>query len=250
MTDPRQDLWEKNALWWQENFTQGVDPEYEEQIIPLLGRHLDQAHKVLDIGTGDGQLTRVIKSYQSSNYNPQNLIIGIDPTDTLLKRASSLDNKINYVRGLAELLPFVDASFDTAIACLVFEHIDYFEEAILEISRVLEPGGSFLFFLNHPIMQSPGSGWIEDHILQENYFRIGPYLESSSIVEEVDKGIFIPFIHRPISLYVNALINSNLRIDSMQEPPPPVGFINKAFEYNNVDKIPRLLFIKATKLKI
>ena len=34
MTDPS--LWERGARWWQEEFTDGADPEYEEQILPLV----------------------------------------------------------------------------------------------------------------------------------------------------------------------------------------------------------------------
>ena len=29
------DAWERHADWWQESFTNGADPEYEEQILPL-----------------------------------------------------------------------------------------------------------------------------------------------------------------------------------------------------------------------
>ena len=43
-------------------------------------------------------------------------------------------------------------------------------------ARVLQPGGRFLCFLNHPLLQAPGSGWIDDHILEEQYWRVGPYL--------------------------------------------------------------------------
>ena len=28
-------LWETHADWWQHGFTDGADPEYEEQILPL-----------------------------------------------------------------------------------------------------------------------------------------------------------------------------------------------------------------------
>ena len=41
---------------------------------------------------------------------------------------------------------------------------------------MLEPGGRFLLFLNHPLLQTPDSGWIDDQILDEQYWRVGPYL--------------------------------------------------------------------------
>ena len=33
-------------------------------------------------------------------------------------------------------------------------------EAVAEVARVLADGGRFAFFLNHPLIQTPGSGWI------------------------------------------------------------------------------------------
>jgi cathepsin B len=32
--------WERNAAWWQGAFTEGADPEYEEQILPLVAERL------------------------------------------------------------------------------------------------------------------------------------------------------------------------------------------------------------------
>jgi len=34
------DLWETHADWWVSGFTGEVDPEYEEQILPLAAEHL------------------------------------------------------------------------------------------------------------------------------------------------------------------------------------------------------------------
>jgi excinuclease ABC subunit C len=53
-----------------------------------------------------------------------------------------------------------------------------------------EPGGRFLFFLNHPLLQTPNSGWIDDQVLDppEQYWRIGPYLVEDETIEEVEKG--------------------------------------------------------------
>ena len=117
-----------------------------------------------------------------------------------------------FARAGADALPFADASFDAVVACLVFEHIDDVDEAIAEVARVLAPGGRFCFFLNHPLLQTPDSGWIDDQILDppEQYWRIGPYLVEEETIEEVEKDVLIRFIHRPLSRYVNALADNGL----------------------------------------
>ncbi len=55
---------------------------------------------------------------------------------------------------------------------------------------MLAPGGRFVLFLNHPLLQTPGSGWIDDQILDppEQYWRIGPYLTEASTIEQVESG--------------------------------------------------------------
>ena len=121
------------------------------------------------------------------------------------------------------------------------------KSAIAEIARVVEPGGRFLLFLNHPLLQAPGSGWIDDHILDEQYWRIGPYLVEDHSMEEVAPGVVLPFIHRPLSAYVNALAEHGLVIERMEEPAPPPGFIVRAPEYASAATIPRLLYIRARR---
>ena len=53
------DLWEVNAAWWIKGFTDGADPEYEEQILPMAAREMAGAQSVLDVGCGDGQISRL-----------------------------------------------------------------------------------------------------------------------------------------------------------------------------------------------
>ena len=117
------------------------------------------------------------------------------------------------------------------------------------MARVLRPGGRFAFFLNHPLLQTPGSGWIDDQVLDppEQYWRIGPYLVEDESIEEVEKDVFIPFIHRPMSRYVNAMADAGLTLRRMLEPAPPPGFLARAREYEAAASIPRLLVLVAER---
>ena len=234
------DLWEDHAGWWQTAFTEGADAEYVEQIIPLAAEHLVGAADVLDVGTGEGQLARVAAGGASR-------VVGVDLSWGQLAEARSRAGGPLYMRAEAVALPFPEGAFDAVLACLVFEHIEGMDAAITEVGRVLGPGGRFLFFLNHPLLQVPGSGWIDDHILEEQYWRIGPYLVEDVSLEEVDKDVFLPFVHRPLSRYVNAMASAGLLITRMEEPPPPPGFLARAEEYSEASTIPRLLFLRAEK---
>ncbi len=236
------DLWEAHAGWWQAAFTEGADAEYVEQIVPLAAEHLAGATDVLDVGTGEGQLARVAAGAAGARR-----VVGVDPSWGQLAEAGRRAGGPLYMRAEAVALPFPDGAFDAVLACLVFEHIEGVDGAIAEVGRVLRPGGRFLFFLNHPLLQTPNSGWIDDHILEEQYWRIGPYLVEDVSLEEVDKDVFLPFVHRPLSRYVNAMAAAGLSITRMEEPAPPPGFLVRAEEYSAASTIPRLLFLRAEK---
>ncbi len=237
------DYWEEHAGWWQDGFTGGVDPEYEEQILPLAVEVLDGCERVLDIGCGEGQVARRLAGTGAST------VIGVDPSRAQLAEARRRGGGPFYARAAAESLPFPDGRFDAVVACLVFEHIRAVDAAIAEVARTLRPGGRFAFFLNHPLLQVPNSGWIDDQILDppEQYWRIGPYLVEDESIEQVAPGVFLPFVHRPLSRYVNALAGNGLVVTRMEEPAPPPGFLARAPEYEQAASIPRLLLLVTEK---
>lgn len=237
------ELWERHADWWQAQFTDGADAEYEEQILPLAAQLLSGGHRILDVGTGEGQIARLLRNGGARH------VIGIDPTASQVTEAVRRGGDVSYARANADDLPFRSGWFDAVVACLVFEHIENLDDAIAEVSRVLAPGGRFVFFLNHPLLQTPDSGWIDDHILDppEQYWRIGRYLVESTEVEEVQKGVFLPFVHRPLNRYVNALLDAGLSIERMLEPAPPPGFLARAEAYTDAATIPRLLVLVSRK---
>lgn len=230
--------------WWQREFTDGVDPEYTEQILPLVADGLRDRSRVLDLGTGEGQVARHLRAAGHQ-------VVGVDPVAAQLAVAArrSDGDGVGYARAVADRLPFADVSFDGVVACLVFEHIDAVDEAVAEVARVLRSGGRFLFLLNHPLLQTPGSGWIDDQILDppEQYWRIGPYLTEAVTTEEVHKGVFVRFVHRPLSRYLNTLAAAGLWLERMDEPAPPPGFLAKAPEYTDAATVPRLLALHLIK---
>lgn len=238
--------WEEHADWWRANFTEGRDPEYEEQLLPLLRELVAPTlgDRILDAGCGEGQVARLFAESGAGT-------IGCDLSEAQLAAASSFRGPERgvsplpplYVRGSLEALPVRGGVFDAAVAVLVLEHVAAVEEAIEELARVTRRGGRVVVVLNHPLFQTPDSGWIDDRILEESYWRVGPYLVEQATLEEVDRGVFLTFHHRPLSRYLNAFVDAGLAIERVLEPHPPPGFLALAPAYAQSSDIPRVLAV-------
>ncbi len=243
------DPWDAHAAWWQDEFTEGADPEYVEQILPLIASRLPAEGRVLDVGCGEGQVTRLAVEHglQAVGLDPAGA--QVDEAERRRLAAVSPGGGAAYARASLLDLPVADASVDFVVASLVFEHVADYRRGLAEVARVLAPGGRFLLLLNHPLLQTPDSGWIDDHVLDppEQYWRIGPYLSEVTNVEEVQPGIHITFHHRPLSGYLNSAIALGLGLDRMDEPAPPPGFVARAPEYADVVEIPRLMALQFTR---
>ena len=237
------EVWERHAGWWQQGFTRGADVEYEEQILPLAARHLAGADRVLDIGCGEGQVARLAIEGGATQ------VIGVDASAAQIREARRRGGGPVYVRAAAAALPVRSGWCDAAVACLVLEHLVDLEGALDEVARVVRPGGRFVIFVNHPLFQTPGSGWIDDRVVDppEQYWRVGPYLTEGATIEQVDTGVRLPFFHRPLSRYVNALAARGMFVTRMTEPMPPPRFLALAPQYEDAATIPRLLVLRAER---
>jgi ubiquinone/menaquinone biosynthesis C-methylase UbiE len=120
----------------------------------------DAGGEVLEVGGGTGA--------NLAHYGPgvESLTIS-EPDPAMLRR---LERRVQeeapqtkVVKAPAEDLPFADDSFDVAVSTLVLCGVDDQSRALLELRRVLRPGGR-LIFIEHVRSEEPGLARWQDRL--------------------------------------------------------------------------------------
>lgn len=108
----------------------------------VIATPVQSASLVLDAGCGDGVLSVLMALWQ-----PQQRIIAMDISEEAVKRAkeaaiaAGVADRLAFVVGDAELMPFKDNSIPAVVSCHVLEHLPDFDRGVQEIHRVLQENG-------------------------------------------------------------------------------------------------------------
>ncbi len=148
--------------------------KYRRKLISKASGH------VLEVGIGTGK---------NLPYYPVNMnVTGIDFSAGMLEKAEKRKRSlrmehVSLYKMDVEALPFAENSFDSVVSTFVFCTVPYPEKGLMEIYRVLKPGGRALF-LEH--MKS-GSRTINVFLNAMNLF--SSPLTGTSMIRETEKSI-------------------------------------------------------------
>lgn len=99
--------------------------------------------RVIEVGAGNGS---------NFEYYPTEVteVVAVEPEPYMRKRAerasASASVPVTLVDGLADDLPFDDASFDAAVSALVLCSVPDPARALAQLYRVVRPGGELRFY--------------------------------------------------------------------------------------------------------
>lgn len=203
------DAWEARArewiAWVRKPGHDSYDRYHRDQFLPLLP---PPGRRTLDVGCGEGRLTRHLASLGHR-------IVGIDASPTLIEAARASAPEMELHVASASALPFDDACFDQVVSFMCLHDVDDLEGAAREIGRVLAPDGTACIAVVHPLNSA---GRFEKN---GRFVIRGSYLASFRYSDEVKRdGLTMTFEsqHRPISAYVDALAAAGLVVDALREP--------------------------------
>jgi ubiquinone/menaquinone biosynthesis C-methylase UbiE len=104
-----------------------------DEVIAQLRDH--QSRRIADIACGTGILSDRIER----ELHPD-AIYGVDMSDGMLNQARARSNRVQWLRGPAEQLPFDDGALDAVVTTSAFHFFDQ-PAALREFRRVLASGG-------------------------------------------------------------------------------------------------------------
>jgi ubiquinone/menaquinone biosynthesis C-methylase UbiE len=97
---------------------------------------------ILDLGCGTGRLL-----HRLATQFPTLQGTGLDLSTEMLRQAQQRNQhgtRLTYRQGNAESMPFAEGEFDAVFNTISFLHYPNPQQVVLEVNRVLRPGGRFL----------------------------------------------------------------------------------------------------------
>jgi ubiquinone/menaquinone biosynthesis C-methylase UbiE len=174
-----------------ESERRGTAQQRDRALAGLSGR-------VIEVGAGNGMNFRHYPGTVAE-------VLAVEPDDHLRRLAEQAAEQapvpVRVVAGHATALPVEDGGFDAALASLVLCSVPDPEAALVEMRRVLKPGGELRFF-EHVRSEHPAFGFLED-MITPLWSRVGGgchpnrdttmAIESAGFsIEEIDRFYYAP----------------------------------------------------------
>ncbi|WP_245587762.1 class I SAM-dependent methyltransferase [Desulfovibrio inopinatus] len=140
------DEWKDQSLWKTaaEGYDEWIASDFQDQYEVnwnILTKYMDPTLRVLDVGCGPGSLS--IRLSEKCHE-----VWGVDVTPEMIEIAEKKlvcdPTNVCFQQADACELPFDDYSFDTVMSVNALQTMDQPEIALMEMNRVLKPGGELL----------------------------------------------------------------------------------------------------------
>ena len=201
-----------------------------------------EGRRVLDIGCSEGRFCRLLAGQDAD-------VTGIDLTEGLVERARALSegNGTYLICNAHDVAAVVDGSFDLAVSYIVMVDLLDYRKAIRSAFRVLKPGGRFIVCNIHPMRMAVTNGWIRQgnrklHYAVDDYTKEGPRLEEISWT-----GGAFTSMHRTLSSYITAFLDSGFVIEGLMEPTPSAAQLEAHPTFDDEYRVPNFILYDLRK---
>lgn len=239
MTQQDIDHWTRVAddwITWARSPDHDAFWAYRSSLLDFIGQGTGRA---LDVGCGEGRISRAVKE---CGYH----VTAADPVQRFIDAAEEENSADAYVKSPAAKMPFDTGAFDLVVAYNVLMDVEDVPAVVAEMGRVLAPGGTMVVSIVHPFIDSgrfAGEEMDAPLILEGDYFGRKRFSEDFT-----SNGLTMHFAgwSQPLQSYAAALEAAGLAITSLREPKPEEGCAFAGAE--RWRRIPMFLWMKAKHL--
>ncbi len=229
LNEETRDIWNRNAEWWDEQTGEGN--EFQRVLIgPATDRllALRSGETVLDIACGNGASSRKMAQLGAK-------VVAFDFSERFLDRAKArttehpdrIDYRLVDATHEADLLALGRRRFDAAVCTMALMDMTTIEPLMSALSRLLKPGGRFVFSVLHPCFNnSAGCTMVAEkedkggELVTAYSVKVSRYIRESTA-----KGVGIVgqpapqnYFHRPLSLLFTSFFSAGFVLDGLEEP--------------------------------
>ena len=227
--------WDIISVARQTAIEEGKDISLTQVTAPWIIQHIinEKPNRVLDVGCGTGYLSNEI----AKNVKYCHGIDASEKSIDIAKRKYCRSNLCFEVHAIKDFNPSM--CFDACVANMVFMDDPEWIDSIKNIYDILPVGGKLFMIITHPCFwpkywNYQHEPWFDymDEVFIENAFSV-------SLTEPMGRSTHI---HRPLSHYIQGLIETGLIIEEIEEPFPN-GACPDGYEY----AYPRFLYFGCRK---
>jgi 2-polyprenyl-3-methyl-5-hydroxy-6-metoxy-1,4-benzoquinol methylase len=166
--------------------------------------------RILDAGCGEGYLSRMLARRGA-------LVTGVEPAERLYSLCVAQEQSeplgVTYLQSDLVELALAPQSFDLVIANMVLMDIPDYHSAARMLAALTRPGGDLIITLLHPCFEQSGRLWPATRAV-----------ETTEYFAEFERPqTFATLFHRPLSAYINLLLECGLALRRAVEPRLPDG---------------------------
>ena len=167
------------ALVYDEVTRPSLFVEWPPRVIEAAG--IQSGHRVLDVACGTGVLTQAV----AERVGSEGSTVGVDNNEGMLAVAREKAPGIEWHQAPAEALPLDDDGFDSVVSQFGLMYFEDRRGALMEMMRVLRPGGTLVVVVWDKYENSPGFV-AEDQVFERV---LGPYDDDDAVASLGDKQV-------------------------------------------------------------
>jgi 2-polyprenyl-3-methyl-5-hydroxy-6-metoxy-1,4-benzoquinol methylase len=230
-TDENRRIWDANARWWDDRIGDGN--QFQTLLIePATERLLDVSagDRILDAACGAGRFARRMAKHGAH-------VVAFDHSAEFITRArerTSSDEAVDYhvidAADVDALLSMETNRFDKAVCTMALMDMPEVDPLFVVLSRILNPGGVFVFSITHPCFHSAAIQRFAEmheeeagrHIVRTGV-KVSSYLSPFARKTEGIIGQPEPqwCFHRPIAALFQCGFKVGFVVDGIEEPSLP-----------------------------